>query len=283
VKPIHIMRFAPADYVEDVEVKIAIAERDFRALTFYHLFLFHSHIQAGSLPADSRQLAIVCGLSRADAERGLKRWLDSGKIVLENGRLFHKRVVREIAEERAYRAEQAALGKKGGLASGAVRREGHPSLSHEGHPSDNSKGSLQMHRSPPSLTPPPLPAPSPAPAPGSPAGSVARPPEGQPASQAETDRAREMARGALADAVRATGRDPQALLAACSRTPNGRTITSLDACGSPQWLTITAERLASEALAAEEARRDQPPRTAAEKTMAAVRAFVARGNPEPAS
>jgi len=119
--PIHIMRWAPADYVNDPFVRLLVAEEDFATLTFYHLVLNWSHMEGGDLPADPRQLAASLGMRRHRVVRSLQVCVDAGKLKVNDGRLYHPRVVREVKGELTYRAEQAALGRKGGQTAGRGR------------------------------------------------------------------------------------------------------------------------------------------------------------------
>ncbi len=119
--PIHIMRWAPADYVNDPFVRLLISEEDFATLTFYHLVLNWSHMEGGDLSSDPRQLAASLGMRRHRVVRSLQVCIEAGKLMVENGRLYHPRVVREVKDELTYRAEQAALGKKGGETAGRGR------------------------------------------------------------------------------------------------------------------------------------------------------------------
>jgi hypothetical protein len=100
--------------------------------------------------------------------RSLQVCLDAGKLVVENGRLCHPRVVREVREELAYRAEQALLGKKGGETAG----RGRPKAS-IGLPLIEDRATPTASIGPPSPAPIPLsPTASVAVAPASPAPPV---------------------------------------------------------------------------------------------------------------
>ncbi len=112
--PIHIMRWAPADYVNDAFVRLLVAEEDFATLALYHLVLNWSHMEGGDLPSDPRQLAAILGMRPRRVEKSLARCVDAGKLHVENGRVFHERVVREVAEELEYRELQSERGRRGG-------------------------------------------------------------------------------------------------------------------------------------------------------------------------
>ena len=167
--PIHIMRWAPADYVNDPFVRLLVSEEDFATLSFYHLVLNWSHMEGGDLSADPRQLSATLGMRRGRVARCLQVCLDAGKLVVENGRLCHPRVVREVKEELAYRAEQAELGRKGGKMAGRNRPKssvGVPLIEDRGHLSEPIGPPCAVRRAP-------APAPAPAPTvPAVPAGQV---------------------------------------------------------------------------------------------------------------
>jgi hypothetical protein len=128
------MRWAPADYVNDPVVKLALARRDFAASTFYPLFLFHAFMEGGALPSDPVLLGAIVGMKRADVEKAVGFWVEHGKLQIEDGRIFHRRIVREVAEELEFRAQQAEFGRKGGKAGGKGRAQGEP----EGSPNPPS-------------------------------------------------------------------------------------------------------------------------------------------------
>lgn len=138
--PVHIMRWAPADYVNDPFVMLMMKRRAYRVLTFYSMFLFRSHMEGGSLPAPLDLLSAAVSMPSEDVASAVATLIQHGKITEAEGRLYHKRVVREIAKELSYRENQSGAGKKGG-------RPG--------------KGTLSDTESPPSPSPSPSPAPSP--------------------------------------------------------------------------------------------------------------------------
>ncbi len=118
--PIHIQRWAPADYHEDEHVRLLKTRRDYRTLTFYRHFIDRSFSAGGDLPADLEALAAVVEMPRRDVERALSFCL--GRLIeRRGGRLYQKRVEREVRAELAYRTEQAELGRKGGLIAGRGR------------------------------------------------------------------------------------------------------------------------------------------------------------------
>jgi hypothetical protein len=149
-KPIHIQRWAPADYHEDEHVRLLYARRAWCTLTFYRTFLDRSHLAGGDLPADSETLSALLSMPKRDVERALEFCL--GRLIERDGdRLFQKRVRRDVAREIEFREKQAGRANQrwhgqeecGGIAS--------------------AKAPEKIRQSPPA--PAPLPAPAPAPAP----------------------------------------------------------------------------------------------------------------------
>lgn len=151
--PIHIMRFAPSDYVNDPVVKLALARRDLAASAFYPLFLFHSHMEGGSLPAALALLAAAVGMKEGDVRKAVAFWVEHGKLVERDGRLYNRRVAEEVAKELEFRAEQSDYGKLGGR----PRKDAQPM--------NKEKATLSDPESPPAPSPAPAPVPAPAPAP----------------------------------------------------------------------------------------------------------------------
>lgn len=248
--PIHIMRWAAADFVGDPVVKLALSRRDYRAIVLYVLVLNWSHIEGGDLPADLEALAAMIGMPKRDVEKGLPLWLeppvDKPKLHIEDTVLFNGRVRRECVEELVYRAEQKERGVEGGRAS-ARRRSANRSVDQVlDQPLErDGKG----RSSPPS--PAPTPAPVPAPAPG---GS---PPEG--ASVSDLTSAQRDATEALRLTAQATGRPSDELLVEASTTGRGASLVRLDTCTSIPWLRTTAQRLTAIRLRASAARDKTPP------------------------
>jgi hypothetical protein len=159
--PVHIMRFAPADYLMDGFVKGCYRRRDYRTVAFYSAFLFRSHLEGGSLEDDETALADHLGMSEKDVRDALAACVAAGKLKRQGGRVFHHRVVESIEAEMQFRAEQTERGKLGG------------------RPAQKAKAFTPVKpvvvdaESPPSPLPTPSPAPSPdrltpAPEPGRP-------------------------------------------------------------------------------------------------------------------
>jgi len=146
--PIHIQRWAPADYHEDEHVRLLYARRDWRTLTFYRTFLDRAFMAGGDLPADPEALSAVVQMPRKDVSSALDFCL--GKLIYAEGdRLYQKRVRRDIADELEFREQQAERGKLSGEAR--KRTTVQPSFN------DRSTGRLN----PPSPAPVPAPAPAP--------------------------------------------------------------------------------------------------------------------------
>jgi hypothetical protein len=114
VKPIHIMRWAPADYLDDEFVKGAYLRRDYRTVAFYSAFLFRAWLKGGSLPSQPSRLAVELLMPEKDCAAGAKAAVDAGKLVERDGALYHPRSLREMEEARAFSEEQAARGRAGG-------------------------------------------------------------------------------------------------------------------------------------------------------------------------
>lgn len=241
--PIHIMRFAPADYLNDPAVKLALAEDNVDATAFYPLFLFNAFAQGGSLTSDLRVLAATIGMSRKRVERALAFWKDTGTIEDRDGRLYQKRVTREVEQELAFRdaeAERKRLARE--------RTSG-------GRPADavDTSGGRRPESEAPTPAPAPAPAPLPAPAPNAsaarqppapeypgapPEGSVVvlapprfsdqppRPPAYSPAERAEQS---------TTDEIRRLQNTLGTKLAALSEHPNNRGATSGLALTVTQW------------------------------------------------
>lgn len=149
--PIHIMRWAPADYVNDPFVKLLVARRDFGTFAFYNLVLNWSHMEGGDLPENPEELAAVIGMSVKDTARSLKVCMDAGKLIADGGRIYHKRVRREVYRELQFRLQQSDNGKRGGAAAG------------KGRPKASPNGALTEPSASPNPRGPNPPSPSPAP------------------------------------------------------------------------------------------------------------------------
>lgn len=146
--PIHIQRWAPADYQSDEHVQLLIRRRAWGTLTFYRQFLDQSFLAGGDLPAEPEALAACVRMPVAEVLKALQFCL--GRLLIaQDGRIFQKRVRREVVGELEYRREQSELGKLGGRPKTVDKGKG------------AEKGTLSEKKSPPS----PSPAPSSAPAP----------------------------------------------------------------------------------------------------------------------
>jgi len=240
VKPIHIMRFAPADFLLDAFVLGCIRRRAWMTLCFYFLFLLKSHVEGGSLPDEPETLADHLGMREADVADARLACIGAGKLTSDGGRLLHKRVARGIADELAFRAQQAESGAKGGRPP-------------KGYGSGSEKASLSDTKSPPTPTPNPTPTPAPTPQPTptpDPGGRVG-PPGALEKAQAECQ-------SELDQATTALRIPPDSLLAKYSRTPSGATLLRIDTCQSVPWLRTTARRLRGARLAASADAADRP-------------------------
>lgn len=93
---LHLVSWAPSDYLNDEYVSLLLIERDYTALAFYHLFLNRSYLEGGSLPDLPPQgLVGYLRMPAEDVEHGLTRAIDAGKLVRDDGRLFHPRTLSE--------------------------------------------------------------------------------------------------------------------------------------------------------------------------------------------
>lgn len=151
--PIHIMRWAAADYVNDPFVRRCYQKRDYRTAAFYPVFLFYCHIEGGDLPADVDELAAIVLMPPRDVATSLRVCKEAGKIQEQNGRVYHKRVKREVEAELEYRQHQAEVGKKGGR----PKKRGEAERVAKGEP----KASLLENLTPPASASAPSPAPAP--------------------------------------------------------------------------------------------------------------------------
>jgi hypothetical protein len=147
--PIQIMRWAPADYVTDPWVRLAISRGQLDSVTFYHLFLNYSYLEGGSLPADPELLSAAIGLPLAVVRKALPFWTAKkcSLIVIRDGRAYNPRVERDVAKELEFRAEQGRRGRMGGTVSASKR-----SLDHR---LTTAQPPLNRPSSPPSPSPAP--------------------------------------------------------------------------------------------------------------------------------
>lgn len=236
-KPIHIMRWAAADFVNDPVVKLALARRDYAAIVLYVLVLNWSHIEGGDVPADVEALAAVIGMPKAVVERALPFWLnppiDKPKLFIEETCLYNGRVRREVHEELAFRDEQSKRG-----AEGAKRRwnGGRHSQRHQGA----NGGSDAPGYSPPSPTPVPAPTPQ-----RHDRGDV-------PSLQRDVD---ELIREVMA----LTGEKYDEVLWKASSVNNGPSMASVENCTSERWLRTTKGKLIGLRVAAQKPKAPEHP------------------------
>lgn len=175
--PIHIQRWASADYHADEHVRVLKARRDYLTLTFYRHFLDHSFTAGGDLPADSEALAAIVEMPQQDVEKALAFCL--GRLVFQGGdRLYQHRVQRDVAEELRFRAEQSERGKLGGRPKKATALDKDAEKKQRGRlekpvvvSTKSPPASASASASPPA--PPPAPAPTVIPTNGDDEGSGA--------------------------------------------------------------------------------------------------------------
>lgn len=234
-RPIHIQRWAPADFVNDPAVRLALSERNYAAFTLYVLVLNHSFMEGGDLPSSIPALAAVIGMPRKDVEESLPYWMEQNKLVTEETCLFNPRVKAEVIRELSFRRKQKRVGKMGGRPRVA-----------KGKP----KASLLDTETPPAPAPSPSSAPCPAPAPNDEIGQV----------RAELDRT-------LRETSALMGRHYDEILFEVSGTPNGKRIDNLPACSSVQWLRVALRKTVTLLLAAKAkgAKPDYPTETPEER------------------
>lgn len=170
-KPIHIMRRAPADVVNDPVIKLQLARGDRDSVLFYLLFMDWSFIEGGDLPADPEALAAVMGFPEKLVRRVLPIWVEAGKLKIEDTCVFNPRVRAEVHDELIFREEQRQRGAEGGRASARKRSV---KRTVDQAPDQTVEGAS----SPPA--PSPAPAPAPAPTPQTPRAGLVPPtmPEG---------------------------------------------------------------------------------------------------------
>lgn len=223
--PIHIQRWAPADYHHDEHVRLLKARRDYRTLTFYRNFLDHSFLAGGDLPADPEALAAVVEMPRKDVEAALSFCL--GRLIHQNGeRLYQGRVVREVADEMAFREEQGERGRRGGRPK--TKATDNPPLS-----GAESEGKARLAPSASTST-----------SAGASADASAKEPGGrEPASEAQ----RREVLALLAEGAESPwgeGLDGEQLLAAASATSSGSCITNIYGPRvSAAWVEATRQKL----------------------------------------
>ncbi len=112
--PLQLWRtWSPPDFLNDEIVRLAIARGDGTSIAVYALVLNASYWAGGTLPADIEQLAAVLGARKTWVERGLTLWLDSGKLQVEDGRIFHRRTRAEAQKDLALRRAASISGATG--------------------------------------------------------------------------------------------------------------------------------------------------------------------------
>jgi hypothetical protein len=260
--PIHIMRWAPSDFVNDPFVKLLVSREDFATFTLYNLVLNWSHLEGGDLSSDTEQLAAVVGMRPKTVEKSLKVCVAAGKLVVEGGRVYHRRVIREVAKELGFREKQAEAARKRWDPAIDKVASGKPQATHS-------------QDSTPSLSPP-------SPSPDASAVRRTPTPDRQPASQPNEAPEQGPRRNPLVDReallregdalvrriATAIGRDPTEVLGAASTgngTYRGRRKVSLEAMNDDRLANTLID------LRAEWAR-VRPPEEATD-TLSAVEQF----------
>lgn len=112
--PVLMMRFYPQDYVNDHFVRACYHRRDYRTAAFYAAFLFYSHIEGGTLPVSVSELSAITLMPARDVQVALRICMAAKKIRKAKGRLYQKRVLRDVQRALQYRAAQAEIGAQGG-------------------------------------------------------------------------------------------------------------------------------------------------------------------------
>ena len=150
--PIHIQRWAPADYQSDEHVQLLLRRRSWGTLTFYRQFMDASFLAGGDLPADPEALSACVRMPVAEVAKALEFCL--GRLLHRDGdRIYQKRVRRDVAKEMEVRAIQSELGREGGKVAG----RGRPKVT----PIDKDRVDPIGPIGPPSPSPSPTPSPSP--------------------------------------------------------------------------------------------------------------------------
>ena len=111
--PIHIMRWAPADYLMDGFVQGCYLRRDYKTLAFYSAFLFRSFAEGGSLPANPDTLVGFIAMPKRDLVPALEACITAGKLVVEGDSVFHRRVRDDFARAVEIRDSLSAKGRLG--------------------------------------------------------------------------------------------------------------------------------------------------------------------------
>lgn len=104
--PIHIMRWAPADFLADPFVMMLVADGRYEAYVFYRQFIDVSFLEGGKIRNDLRLLSALSGLSEEYAEAARDFCVEAGKLQVADGWIFHPRVVREVEREMSFRETQ---------------------------------------------------------------------------------------------------------------------------------------------------------------------------------
>lgn len=298
--PMHFMRWSPSEYLDDPFVRRLYLARNYRCIAFYTAFLFRSHINGGFLPvsdrdrpstvrdhlatvhhplatvgeepstvdhlsATVRDLSATVLLPPSTVDQCLRVCVDAGKVVIENGRLFHKRVLAEVEEFEALRRASSVAGKRGAQARIDKEKARVPQAPPKLETGGDGTGGEETGRGETGGD-------------GAPSPPAARPPTRQ-GAPGELEIAQADAKRELTDTSRAVGIGLDELLALDSRTPNGKSILSVDGCDSVAWLRVLSNKLRERRhrFEAEQRAPPLPPtgRTASDRTKAAVDRILA--------
>jgi hypothetical protein len=182
---IHIQRVAPQD-LRDSKVRMRVLTTGDQVLyRVWRELIDYLWIKGGRLPSDARKLSHDIGVAPEEIARCLTILGpdDLGFLKVEGEWISNRRISRELAEERAFRDEQAARGARGARARWKLERG-----NESGEPKANGTdpmASAQRPHVPATKTdglPPPYPSPGPTPE------EEREAPSSPPASSNATDR-----------------------------------------------------------------------------------------------
>lgn len=123
----HLMRWAPQDWrTSRVRMRSAMTgDRDLRLVYLEALNALHEH--GGVLPSDPAALADLLAIpadvigAKLPALYELGRNCDGGLVDNGDGTLSNRRIVNDLADEVAFRQQQAELGRRGGRAKAKAK------------------------------------------------------------------------------------------------------------------------------------------------------------------
>jgi len=250
-RPVHIMHWAPQDWLSSpLRAQLAL-ERNHVARLLYRELLDAVHAAGGQIRRSVIPGAVM--LSAEEVDVGLVRLLESGRIVERGGFISNPRVRKDINRVVVDRKRDAERKRQ------------------EREEKDSKKTGANVRRSPPdkpgrpdvSGAPIPYPTHRPSSVPTDPTDQAVADGPGQAVGMPD-DHARSVARyggPGETEALRAeivglidhleakTGRSRESLQTAASKTPDGRVIVNLAGCSSVRWLRVTRDRLLERKLA----------------------------------